>query len=73
MPRYFFHILHHSSEPDDEGSELADIDAARAAAVQLCGEMIQEIGVSFWQAPRWQMRVTDQDQQLLFTLTFSAQ
>lgn len=73
MPRYFFHLSHRASRPDTEGSELPDLQAARAAAVRLCGEIIQEIDGSFWDAPLWQLRVTDQDQQTLFTLTFSAE
>jgi hypothetical protein len=73
MPRYFFHVLHQSSQPDDEGSEFPDIHAAQAAAVRLCGEMIQEIDGKFWQAPLWQLQVNDQAQRLLFTLTFSAE
>ena len=75
MPRYFFDVSHNSSEPDPdtEGSELADIHAAQAAAVRLCGEMVQEIDRTFWQTPLWQLRVTDLDRRLLFTLTFSAE
>ena len=73
MPRYFFHVSHHSSDPDTEGSELPNLQAAQTAAVRLCGEMIQEIDGKFWDAPLWQLRVTNQDQRLLFTLTFSAE
>jgi hypothetical protein len=73
MPRYFFNVLHHSSGTDGEGSELSDIYAAQAAAVRLCGEMIKEIDASFWRSPLWRLQVTDHDQRLLFTLTFSAE
>jgi hypothetical protein len=73
MPRYFFHVSHHASDPDTEGTELPDIHAAQAAAVRLCGEMIQEIDATFWKAPLWQLQVTDQGHRLLFTLTFSAE
>ncbi|MBA2590422.1 MAG: hypothetical protein H0U98_17565 [Alphaproteobacteria bacterium] len=73
MARYFFHVSHHSSQPDSDGTEFADLQAAQAAAVRLCGEMIQEIDGTFWKTPLWQLKVTDQDQRLLFTLTFSAE
>jgi hypothetical protein len=73
MPRYFFHVQHHASEPDTEGTEFADLAAAQAAALRLCGEMIQEMDGRFWQTPLWQLQVTNQDQRLLFTLTFSAE
>jgi hypothetical protein len=73
MPRYFFHVDHHSSQPDTEGSEFPDVPAARAAAVRLCGEILKEIDRTFWDSPLWQLRVTDHDRLLLFTLTFSAE
>jgi len=73
MPRYFFNVSHHSSEPDTDGSEFPDIYAAQAAAVRLCGEMIREIDGKFWEAPLWQLKVTNQAKRPLFTLTFSAE
>lgn len=73
MPRYFFNLAHHISGPDLEGSELADIHSARAAALRLCGEMIREIDEKFWEAPSWRLDVADQDNRILFTLTFAAE
>ena len=73
MPRYFFDVSHRTSQPDIEGSEFPDIHAAQVAAVHLCGEMIREIDSTFWETPLWQLRVTNQDRRLLFTLTFSAE
>jgi hypothetical protein len=72
MPRYFFHVSHPSPQHDSVGSEFADISAARAAAVQFCGEVIREFNGGFWDTPFWQLRVNDHEQRLLFTLTFSA-
>jgi len=69
----FFSRLPSASDPDTEGTELPDIHAAQAAAMRLCGEMIQEIDASFWKSPLWQLQVTDQTHRLLFTLTFSAE
>lgn len=73
MPRYFFHVSLPIAEPDNEGTELPDIQTAQQAAVRLCGELIREIEGKFWEAPLWQMRVTDHERRLLFTLTFSAE
>jgi hypothetical protein len=73
MPRYFFNIVHQTSQPDTEGSELPDIHAAQSEAVRMCGEMIREFDGKFWATPLWQLRVTNHDQRLLFTLTFSAE
>lgn len=33
MPRYHFHVHDDVDAPDEEGIELADLDAARSAAV----------------------------------------
>jgi hypothetical protein len=37
VPRYFFHITDGEEIIDHEGTELADIDSARAEAVVLSG------------------------------------
>jgi hypothetical protein len=73
MPRYFFHVSRHDSRPDNDGSYLPDIHAAKAAALRLCGELIQEIDESFWTGPQWELRVTNDQQTLLFTLSFSGE
>ena len=73
MPRYFFHVVHPSSERDTDGHEFPDIYAAQAAAVRLCGEIIQEIDGRFWENPVWRLEVRSQQSRLLFTLTFTAE
>ena len=73
MSRYYFNLLHHPDGRDADGAELADMDAARTAAVRLCGELIEEIDGRFWDAPRWQLEVTDHERRRLFVLTFSAE
>ena len=73
MPRYFFHVVHSSSQPDADGHEFPDLYAAQMAAVRLCGEMIKEIDGRFWENPIWRLEVKSQEQRLLFTLTFSAE
>ena len=73
MPRYFFNVVHDVSQPDIDGHEFADIQAARAAAVRLCGEMLKEISGKFWENPVWRLEVRSHDSRLLFTLTFSAE
>ncbi|MDB5734396.1 MAG: hypothetical protein JWP16_1803 [Alphaproteobacteria bacterium] len=72
MPRYFFNVQD-SSGRDIEGSELADLHAAKEAAVRLCGEMIREIDGAFWDAPLWRLEVTNPQNRLLFSLTFAAE
>ena len=73
MPRYFFHIDNGAFAPDQVGVELQDLTAARIEAVRAAGEMINTASESFWehQTP-WDMHVTDEGGQLLFTLQFGA-
>ena len=73
MPRYFFDVIYPLSEPDADGSEFADIYAAQAAAVRLCGEVIRDIEAKFWDHPVWRLEVKSHDRRLLFTLTFLAE
>ena len=47
MPRFYFHVVDDLDTEDDEGSELADLDAARrhaigAARVLMCETLSQE-------------------------------
>jgi len=73
LPRYFFNVLHRSTESDTDGVEFPDIYAAQMAAVRLCGELIKEIDGEFWEAPLWRLEVTSHEHKVLFTLTFTAE
>lgn len=42
MPRYYFHLHNDMEVPDEEGSELADLEAARTLAVASAREMAAE-------------------------------
>ena len=48
MPRYFFHVIDGKEIIDNEGTELADLDEARAEAIVLSGEMLKDLGGKFW-------------------------
>ena len=39
MPRYYFHLYNDLATTDEEGRELADLDAARRAAERAAREM----------------------------------
>lgn len=73
VPRYFFHVLDRSAEPDRDGSEFPDIYAAQEAAVRLCGELIREMDGRFWEEPTWRLQVTSHDNEPLLTFTFSVE
>ena len=73
MPRYFFHVDNGEFVPDATGTELPGLDAARVEAVRASGEMINDVSREFWEeVSPWDMHVTDDQGQLLFTLQFSA-
>src|SRR6185437_11299066 len=73
VPRYFFHVVHPTSEPDGDGHDFPDIYAAQAAAVRLCGEILRDIEGKFWDNPVWRLEVRSHEERLLFTLTFTAE
>ena len=72
MPRYFFDIRDGTDIPDDVGTELRDLDAARAAAVTFAGEQLRDVSGKFWHGHDWKIEVRDETRQILFTLVFSA-
>jgi hypothetical protein len=43
MPRYFFHIHYDKDQPDLEGEELPDMQAAWKEATVMAGQTIQSI------------------------------
>ena len=72
MPRYFFHVIDGKEIIDNEGTELADLDEARAEAIVLSGEMLNDLGGKFWNNGQWQVRVEDESGGKVCALTFSA-
>jgi hypothetical protein len=42
MPRYFFHIYNHEIVMDEEGRELADLEAARELALDTARDLVCE-------------------------------
>jgi hypothetical protein len=72
MPRYFFHVVDGKEIIDHDGTELADVAAARAEAIVVSGEMLKDMGGKFWNTGEWQIRVTDEAGDRVCALTFSA-
>lgn len=73
MPRYFFDIVDGEDLPDPDGSEHADLNAARIEAIRYSGEVLREMPERFWHAEEWKMTVSDWNRIPLFTLKFFAQ
>lgn len=75
MPRFYFDISPGAGTADltdDEGEELADLDAARINAVRLSGEILKDYPDRFWSNGEWSCTVRDENRLLLFVLRFYA-
>lgn len=69
MPRYYFHIQDGRFNPDETGTVLPDLASAQVEAIVASGEMLRDKGLAFWAERSWEMRVHDEAQTPLFTLT----
>jgi len=73
MPRYYFDIVDGQDLPDVDGSDHADLAAARVESIRYSGEVLREMPERFWNAEEWTMTVSDARRVPLFTLKFLAQ
>jgi hypothetical protein len=73
MSRYFFHLIDGQFLVDEVGTELPDMSAVRAMAVQASGEMLRDLGRGAWTGSEWQMHVTDEAKHTVLRLRFSAE
>lgn len=72
MPRYFFHTENGHLVPDEDGQELADMDAAHAVALDTMGEILRYQGSAFWKTRQFRVIVTDDNQAEVVRLTTRA-
>jgi hypothetical protein len=72
MPRYFFHTANGSVELDPDGTDLPDDGAARVHAIKFAGDVMHHEPDVLWDGSEFRVRVTDQKQQLLFTIEMKA-
>ncbi|SOB87441.1 hypothetical protein SAMN06297144_2573 [Sphingomonas guangdongensis] len=72
MLRYFFYIRDGQTFVDLQGTELADIHAAKREAVQFAGHLLSDQPDTAWDGTKWVLRVTDANDLTLFSLTFFA-
>ena len=73
MPRYFFHRTDGGFTPDHDGTELADLDAARVEAVYFAAGSVKDHPSYVWTSYVWNGRdfrieVADDAGQLLCTV-----
>jgi hypothetical protein len=73
VPLYFFDIIDGEDLPDLNGSEHANLSAARVESIRYSGELLREMPERFWNAEEWKMTVSDAQRVPLFTLKFLAE
>ena len=72
MHRYFFHLQAADLWPDEEGTELEDIGAAKCLAVQYIAEHLCHKPQHFWDAETYEVRVTDENDLTLLVVSLVA-
>jgi len=71
MPRYFFHTQDGRRYPDDEGTELPDLESARLEATRIMAELLKEQPQGFLDTGRLRVEVTDESRRPLLQLDVS--
>ena len=71
MPLFFFDVRDGEYFPDNVGTDLPDLDAARREAVTFSGELLRDRGAKFWDGAEWRVEVKDAHGLMLFTLLFT--
>lgn len=72
MPRYFFDVRDGRQYPDDEGTELADLQSARVEAAGLAARLLGDHPAQFWNDGEWTIEVRDGHDQVVLTIQFTA-
>ena len=72
MPRYFFHVRDGQEYLDTNGSELADVAAARQHSVEVATQLLGAPSLEFLNGEDWHLHVEDDSGRVLFRLNFQA-
>ena len=72
MPKYFFHVRDGEYLPDEEGTELPGLAAAKREAVAFASRLLADNADKFWGGEDWYVEVMDERGLLLFKLQLSA-
>ena len=68
MTRYFFHRTDGGFDPDTDGTELGDLDAARVEAVRFAAATVKDRPDFVWDGKDFRIEVTDETGLLLCTV-----
>jgi hypothetical protein len=66
--QFFFNLAGAVHDPDNQGKELADMQAARIYAVVHASEVIRDHPNLVWSGTEVRVEVTDADRLVLFTV-----
>ncbi len=69
MPVFHFNLANEEYSPDEEGTELDSIEAARVQAVVFAGSYLSHNPGLVWDGQRFEVQVTDENERMLFTIT----
>jgi len=72
MPRYMFHLEHIRVVKDSEGSEHADLGAAKLHAVRTVAEALASDPQALWDSDVFRMTVSNEDGMVLFRIDMLA-
>ena len=72
MPRYFLTSITTGAEPDEEGEELPDMQAAWREATVTAGQIIQDLDGKLRPGKDWRLEVTDEFANPLYVIHVSA-
>ena len=71
--RYFFNVQDGITSLDEDGTEFASLDEVRSETLRLAGEILREVGSSFWDHAKWKLWVTDETGSTVLTLTLTTE
>ena len=72
MPRFFFNTANGHSLKDPEGTELADLETAKRAAVQFLAEWLHDNPDELWATENVRVTITDETGLSLFAIDVGA-
>jgi hypothetical protein len=71
MPKYFFNTVDGRRYTDEDGADLADMDAVRSKAALVIGELLKEQPSQLWDTGRLKLEVADEAGQTVLVVEVS--
>jgi hypothetical protein len=71
MSRYFFNTVDGRRYPDEEGTELPDLEAVRRKATRVIAELLKERPSELWDTGHLRVEVADEAGAIVMTVEVS--